>query len=196
MKVERFVVGPLETNCYALIKDSKVILIDPGSGFRRLSQYIVENGLALQGIILTHGHMDHIGAVDSLVKKFNCKCFICQDDEVIIRNKEINFGYSIDSKVEYIDADHLKVGNSDFEVFFTPGHTAGSICLKIENHLFTGDTLFRLGVGRTDLYSGSEAQLRNSLNIFYHFPIDTLVHPGHEQESSIGFEIQNNLNLI
>jgi len=195
MEIKTLTVSSFMTNCYIISKDNDALIVDPGSGFRKIVSYIEENNLNVLAILLTHGHLDHIGAVDSLVKNYHCDVYACQDDEEILRDAKKNFGTSINSPVTFLDGDKLNVKDFEIEIYYTPGHTAGSVCYKIENYLFTGDTLFKNDIGRTDLYSGSFPQLINSLQIFYHFPLDTIVLPGHEETSTIGEELKNNYQL-
>lgn len=196
MEIKKFVVGPFQTNCYLLKKGNTLLAIDPGSGFRKLAEYIDSCNEKLAGILLTHGHFDHIGAVDQLVKKYHCPVYVCQDDIKMLQHKEYNnlagFTASVESDVCFLESEKLTVGDFVIEVLYTPGHSAGSVMYIIEECLFSGDTLFHMGVGRTDLYSGSESKLRQSLGLLNTLPDEMVVYPGHEQATTVGFELENN----
>ena len=197
MKVQKIVVGSFATNCYLLVKDDSLLLIDPGASFRKISQIIdgYEN-CSLKGILLTHGHFDHIGAVDDLVRKYGCPVFACQEDEVLLRNGDINsmagISNTVTSKVNWLEGDSVNIGPFEAGILYTPGHTAGSVMFIIEGRLFSGDTLFARSVGRTDLYSGSYSQLKQSLQVVYSLPPEMVVYPGHDQETDIETEIRYN----
>ena len=197
MQVQKIVVGEFATNCYLLQQDTSLILIDPGASFRRLSQLIdSRENCSLAAILLTHGHFDHIGAVDDLVRKYHCPVYACRDDEVILRNGELNSLAGISNTVTvpicWLEDSNLKIGPFDIEVLYTPGHTAGSVMFVIEGRLFSGDTLFAGSVGRTDLYSGSFSQLKQSLEVIYSLPSEMVVYPGHDQETDIQTELISN----
>lgn len=196
MTIERLVVGPFQANCYLLQKDDEVLIIDPGSAAKRISEKIELSQGKLVGILLTHGHFDHIGAVDFLVKKYHCPVYISVDDVKMLRNEQYNnlAGYtaSVTSEVCYLESENLKIGKFDIKILFTPGHSNGSVMFIIENSLFSGDTLFHLGVGRTDLYSGSEGKLRQSLQVLYGLDDEMVVYPGHDSTTTVGFELMNN----
>lgn len=196
MQIKRFVLGVFATNTYLLEKDNKCILIDPASKSDKLIDILGDKKLV--AILLTHGHLDHIKAVDGLYKKYKCPIYLNEFDEALARDKSqgIKFGLDISSYIScpitYLKEGPLTIDNFNFEVIFTPGHTKGSVCYIIDNCLFSGDTLFKLSAGRTDLDSGSEKDLRKSLKILKGINSNLIVYPGHEEESSLDFEKDNN----
>jgi len=196
MNVKKMVVGPFQTNCYILDQNQQILVIDPGSGFRKIAEYIDETACEVVGILLTHGHFDHIGAVDSLVKKYKCPVYVCQDDVKMLRNQQYNnlagFTATVSCDVQFLESDQIKLGEFIIDVLYTPGHSAGSVMYIIGGCLFSGDTLFHMGVGRTDLYSGSESKLRQSLMVLETLPDDMIVYPGHEIATTVGYELMNN----
>ena len=196
MKIERLVVGPEQTNCYLLINDGDLVIVDPGAGARRIIDKIESYDAKVQGILLTHGHFDHIGAVDTLYNKYNCKIYASKDDEKILTDIRYNsyFGESatVTSPVTWLDSASVSLGNLQFDVIYSPGHTSGSVMYRYGNCLFSGDTLFKESVGRTDLYSGSYSQLLQSLEVIKELPYDMVVFPGHGFETTIGEELKNN----
>ncbi len=178
-----------------------MIIIDPGSNPHKIVQHIEQyEGVSVLAILLTHGHFDHIGAVDKLYEKYHCPVYVSQDDEKMLRNAQYNTlanqSATISCPVNWLESDSLTIGDFNFNVYYTPGHTNGSVMFEIENNLFSGDTLFRLSVGRTDLYSGSSMKLMQSLQVLYQFDEDMVVYPGHDEITTVGFELANNPYLI
>ena len=197
MEVKTLVLGIYQTNCYLIRKGSDLLVIDPGSSPRRVIEAVRElEGCALKAVMLTHGHFDHIGAVDAVRNTFNCPIYGCQDDEEIMTPGKINDRYnmriSVSSDITWLKGSELKIGEFDIRVLYTPGHTPGSVMYVIENDLFSGDTLFNESVGRTDLYGGSFSQLKQSLKVIETLPPDMVVYPGHEAPSTIEHELQYN----
>ena len=139
MRIKHLIVGPLLTNCYILISEGEALVIDPGGGLKRILEEIGE--AKLKYIVLTHCHWDHLLAAPKLKKATGAK---------ILTNLK--------------EDDEIKVGDSVLKVISTPGHTKESICLLAKDFIFTGDTLFEDGTGRTDLPGGSQKDLENSLS--------------------------------
>ena len=193
-------VGIFQANCYLLFNKNEIVVIDPGGGFRKIQQKLdsfpEDKVLA---ILLTHGHLDHIGAVDELVKNYNCPVYLSKDDEILAKDPELNKIYErsskISSPIKNYPVGKLELGSFKFAVYDTPGHTAGSVCLEWKNYLFTGDTLFAGDVGRTDLYSGSETALKSSLKVIAGLNPDLIVLPGHGESSTLEKELLINKYL-
>ena len=150
--------------------------------------YAENGGIAVEYIILTHGHGDHIGGVEDFKKDFSdAKVVACADEKELLSNGDLNssaemFGHpvTIDADIYVRDKDKLDVGDMTLNIMQTPGHTTGGICIYVPGVLFSGDTLFCRSIGRTDFYGGDFRQLINSIKdkLFY-LPDDTLVLPGH-----------------
>lgn len=197
MKVEIVRVGMFQTNCYLVYNDSEMLIIDPGASLKKIDEAISKHeNVKVVAILLTHGHFDHIGAADKLKEKYNCPIIASKDDEKILRNIKYNslagFAAEVENDIDWIEKDELTIGSINVKVLFTPGHSAGSVMYIIDNKLFSGDTLFRLSVGRTDLYSGSSYLLRESLQQLYNLDRDMIVYPGHEGSTTVGFELDHN----
>lgn len=199
MLIERFVLGAIQTNTYIISIDNKAIVIDPASKADKIISLL--NGKELLAVLLTHGHFDHIKACDGLFENYHCPIYIHEADEDMTRDKRNAFDYEI-SVTSYISCPliHLKegkmkIGPFEFEVLFTPGHSKGSVCYVFEDDIFTGDTLFKLSIGRTDFKGGSEKEIKESLRLIKNINKDLIVHPGHEEETNLLFEIANNMNL-
>jgi glyoxylase-like metal-dependent hydrolase (beta-lactamase superfamily II) len=152
MEIKRVVVGPLLTNCYILISGNEAIVIDPGAEPGKILREI--EGKKLNYIILTHYHWDHTLAVPKIKEKTGAKILIHKEEKDFIKFQPDQF---LDGGEE------IRIGNEYLKIIHTPGHTRGSICILGENFIFTGDTLFEDGFGRTDLPGGSEKDLKESL---------------------------------
>lgn len=194
MKIEKLVLGPLGTNTYLLVEGQDAILIDPASKPEKLINYLGD--LKLKAILLTHGHFDHIKAVDGLYDKYHCDVFLHHDDEELARDKYSGSEFGLVAYISVptvsINEGQYNIGPFKFEVIHTPGHTMGSVIYVFEDDIFTGDTLFRCSAGRTDLKGGDERLLKSSLRIFKSFTKDYRIHPGHEEDSILSFEMINN----
>lgn len=192
--LEGFVVGPLAVNCY-LVADpgtKDACIIDPGADPEKLKRAVRKNGFSLKFIINTHGHGDHIAANGS----FDVPIYIHRlDADFLIdpaKNLSKHFFFTVKSPAAsriLEDGDVIALGDLEFRVVHTPGHTPGSIVLALGSVLFTGDTLFCGGVGRTDFDYGDEKTLYNSIRKkIFTFPDDTVIYPGHGSGSTIGAE--------
>jgi hydroxyacylglutathione hydrolase len=190
--IEKFILGPLQTNCYLVCDRStrESVVIDPGWRDRGLLDRIEEIKAEVKYIINTHGHADHT-AGDS---DFSVPVVIHRMDEGYLRDPFKNMSYftgfpvRISSDVKLVeDGDLIKVGGVALEVLHTPGHTPGGISLKCEENVFTGDTLFFEGIGRTDLPGGDFDAILNSIGEkLMRFSDGVRVLPGHGPETTIG----------
>ena len=201
MLIKKIVVGPMESNCYlAGDEDTKeIFVIDPGGDYNKIKKIIDQAGLKPKVVINTHGHGDHIGAN----KEFNIPVWIHRLDADFLTDPSKNlsgaFGFFLKTKTAsrlLEDGDILSAGKYKLEVIHTPGHTPGSICLKTEGVVFTGDTLFCQGIGRTDFAYGSEEDILRSIKErLFALDDDYIIYPGHGPSSTIGNEEQNNSYL-
>ncbi len=172
MKITHVTVGPVATNCY-LVGDEKTkeaAIIDPADSPETIFEMIDKSGFTVTKILLTHGHFDHIAALGEVAARTEAEIFVAEQDIELVRDAGKNaarlfFGLDIqfDLPVTTIkNGDTIEVGALAFTVQETPGHTQGSVCYFAEKAVFTGDTLFENGYGRTDLYGGEYARLRVS----------------------------------
>lgn len=202
IKIKQFIAGQLENNMYLVMDEDtkKAVLIDATELIPEITDTVKQLGADVQYILLTHGHFDHIMGLNVLKKELNAEALICKDDLVISDN--INeftrlFNWP-DSKPpvyeKYIkDGDIIPVGNMNVKVIHTPGHTEGGVCYLIEDNLFSGDTLFRGSVGRTDLFGGNFSKLSDSIkNKLFKLDNDIKVFPGHGPMTTIGYEKKYN----
>jgi glyoxylase-like metal-dependent hydrolase (beta-lactamase superfamily II) len=177
LEIKHFIVGPLLTNCYLLVSNGEAVLIDPGGGAKLILKEIEKSKVKLKFIILTHGHWDHTLSALKIKKETGAKILIHEAEKEFIKSKVDNF---------LKDGDEIKIGDSVLKVIHTPGHTKGSICLARENFIFTGDTIFKDGYGRTDLEGGSQKDLENSLKKLKKFlKSGVKVYPGHGETFEI-----------
>ncbi|MFO7152772.1 MAG: MBL fold metallo-hydrolase [Bacillota bacterium] len=201
MFLKRLPVGLLATNCYILADDQKnAVVIDPGAGSSSILKEIEDQNLKVEWIILTHGHADHIGAVEEVKNFTGAKVAIHEKDSKMLGSAKENLsfflGHSITqppADVELKDGDVIDVGELTLEILWTPGHTPGSICIKSGKLLFTGDTLFAGSIGRTDFPGSSYEQIIDSINTkLLVLDDDVRILPGHGGESTIGAEKATN----
>ncbi|HCT63170.1 MAG TPA: MBL fold hydrolase [Erysipelotrichaceae bacterium] len=194
MEVRTLVLGLFQTNTYLLVEDGEVVIIDPVSKSERIQSKILE-GERVVGILLTHGHFDHIGAVDELAELYQCPVYLHYNDYELTQDPQKNYSQTkkikLKSKLSFYE-DHLHLGQFNFFIHHTPGHTPGSVCIEYKDRLFTGDTLFKHSVGRTDLYKGSSQDLKQSLRIIAKMDPHLVIYPGHEEQSTLADEFKNN----
>lgn len=194
MKVETYVLGPLQTNTYLLQIDNDVLLVDPASKAEKLIEILGERNLI--GILLTHGHFDHIKAVDGLYDKYHCPVYIHKDDEPMARDKSSGSMFGLVSYMScpsiHIQEGINKIGSFEFEVIYTPGHSEGSVIYVFDDCIFTGDTLFKGSIGRTDLKGGSFSTIKQSLQIFKSFDKNYIIYPGHDLSTTLYEELNFN----
>ncbi|HIS77177.1 MAG TPA: MBL fold metallo-hydrolase [Candidatus Merdivicinus excrementipullorum] len=200
MTVQVLPVGEIGTNCYFVVdSDGSAAILDPGAQAEKIIRAVEQNGWTPKMILLTHGHFDHIGAVEELRNRYCIPVYIHQDDAEMLDSPEKNGGIAlIDRPVTasydnvFEDGSEIPMGNILFRVIHTPGHTKGSVCYLAENWMFSGDTLFNGGIGRTDLYGGSYPQLSASLKKLAALEGDFRVCPGHGPETSLEQERRQN----
>ncbi len=203
MKILKFNTGPLSVNTYLSYDEesNEGFLVDPGGESPEIKKFIDQNIIQLKYIILTHGHLDHIGGVDYFKKLYPDTIVVAhKDEEPMLSDGVLNmstefFGYEITAKADLFVShdDTLSVGGSTLKIIHTPGHSPGGMCILMGKTLFSGDTLFRFSVGRTDFAGCSAKKLIESIkNKLFVLDDDVLVLPGHMEETSIGDEKRGN----
>ena len=191
MKITSIQVGPIMTNCYLLCdEDAKVCaLIDPGDDAARVEKLVEQSGCALRYILLTHGHFDHVGGVKEIAAETGCDVYLCADELTL--PPQMTAGPLYYTKT-YDEGDTLHLAGLTISVIRTPGHTPGSVCLLIDDAMFSGDTLFAGSCGRTDLPGGSDAAMRASLRRLAGLSTDYRVYPGHGMDTTLAEEKRYN----
>ena len=196
----RMPLGSYGTNCYVLGDTSvgKAFIIDPGTS--EVMQSLEKHELTPEAILLTHGHHDHIGGIQGILKDYNIPVYIHKADADYLHNPALNLSeYSaspirIDGDIRLVkEGDTLNCGDITVNVLETPGHTPGGVCYIMEGLIFAGDTLFRDSIGRTDFDGGDYDTLIQAIqNKLYTLPESTMVYPGHGPETQISYEKQYN----
>ena len=189
MLIKTLPVGQLETNCYVVTDEAalRCAVIDPGDESNTILDYLEENHLRCEAILLTHGHFDHVGAVAAVAEETGAKVYMCRWDD--LHGLEAHLPFTLPAGGAYYgEGDVVEVGSLRFEVIATPGHTPGSVCLRCGEALFTGDTLFRGSCGRTDLPGGSMEEELQSLKKLCLLPGDYEVYPGHMDATTLDRE--------
>lgn len=195
-------VGEVWTNCY-LVKNketSEGFIVDPGAEEQKLLRKIKDFGMDCRGILLTHGHFDHIMAVNALAKELKIPVYACLYEHALLSDPSLSMtdsydGCTITPDYELADGEEVALAGVKLKVLHTPGHTPGSCCFYIpeEDILFSGDTLFFRSVGRTDFPGGSMTQMQESLHrLLEELPEEVQVLPGHELPTTIGQEKRYN----
>lgn len=196
LKMNQYVVGPVQTNCYfAINEDTKELLvIDPGESPKQLAEKIRQEGCTPVAILLTHGHFDHATGAEELAAEFGIQIYAYETEKETLEDSNLNVSWMIgEQKVFHADVfvkdqQELDLAGFHIRVLFTPGHTKGGCCyyFPYEEVLFSGDTLFCCSVGRSDLPGGSESQLVRSVREkLLTLPERTTVYPGHNDVTTI-----------
>lgn len=195
MKVKSIQVGPLATNCYILEDETAKLaaVIDPGDEGERILKLLEADGVKTEYILLTHGHYDHTTAVAPLHAALpDAKVYIHAADASGAGSYRLPLSEQIDGLSYYNQGDSLSLGALTIHVLHTPGHSLGSVTLRVADVLFTGDTLFAGSCGRTDLPGGDYAQILTSLKKLGQLEGDFHVLPGHEDFSTLNQERRSN----
>ena len=195
LKIHTLTLGNYQTNTY-IVHDSEstsCAIIDPGFAAQRILKKVSELGLTVDAVLLTHGHFDHVGAVEEIVEATGCRLWMREADWSQFPNP-VNAHFFPIANCDFTevwfceDGETIRAGGLTFTAMETPGHTWGSVCYLCENVLFSGDTLFCRGVGRTDLPGGDFESLRNSLERLGELQTDYTVYPGHGPKTTLNAE--------
>lgn len=205
--IEGQAMGAMGANCYLFYcaESKRAAVIDPGADGKRIYRWVLEKGLKVDYILITHGHVDHIGAVDELRELLgDVLVGIHADDAEMLTDERKNLssyvgrGFSL-KKADFLlqDGQELMIGKERIKVISTPGHSPGGACFLCAEGLFSGDTLFAGSIGRTDFPGGSMNQLLDAVKKkLLILPEDTRVFPGHGEETTIGEEKRDNPFLV
>ena len=199
MTIHTLPLGDYQTNCYVVYGEGSksCAVIDPGYYPEKILSFLQGKGLSLDAILLTHGHFDHVGAVEALVKATGCRLWMKESDYTQRKTPQNDFLYPIHDhtfcEVHFCEeGEEISAGGLTFTVMETPGHTWGSVCYLCADALFSGDTLFAGSWGRTDLSGGDGQTLALSLERLGELDGDYTVYPGHGGTTTLAAEKQWN----
>ena len=206
-RIDRCVLGVVSTNCYIVYRDTEEelkpgVVIDPGDNAPFILNRCRELGVRHQAVLLTHGHFDHILAAEDVRRTFHIPVMASEEEMSLLEEPDMNLTGSFGDDLCLTadrwlrDGETLELMGCRWKVIHTPGHTSGSVCYYIEDEkvLFSGDTLFCESVGRTDLPTGSPADIIDSvIRKLFVLPEETRVYPGHDSATAIGHERQYNV---
>lgn len=200
MNIECIETGSFYTDTYLIVEGKSAIVIDPADDFERINLHLSKLGAKAKYVLITHAHFDHVGAVARFAAS-GAKVYISKKDYDLLVKSDfyLNIGY-FDKRVELFvadilvcDVDKFSLCNHDFTVIATPGHTPGGVCYIMDNNcIFSGDTLFRLSIGRTDFPFCSHSDLIKSIKRLFALDGDYVVYPGHGASTTLDFERKNN----
>lgn len=170
MEIKKVVTGLLEENCYILIENNTCLVIDPGDDFKKIKDEIGTNKIL--GVLITHSHVDHIGALRNFLTKRSIKIF----------------------KRSNLEEKEYTIGDFKFKCLYTPGHSKDSVSFYFEEakSMFIGDFIFKDSIGRTDLPGGDNKEMENSINKLLKYPEEITLYPGHYETTNLKDEIKNN----
>ncbi len=203
MEPIRLILGELATNCYILdVGNGQAVALDIGSGAKKVIQALDVYHLQLKAILLTHGHYDHVAGVEAVRKITGAEVWIHEKDAVMLESGDANLSWQLTEEIyvpvtEYKTlrgGEILEFGSEKIQVMHTPGHTPGGVCYLTGDKLFSGDTLFKGSIGRTDL-GGNRGEMMQSLQKIAALTENYKIYPGHFEASALEYEKQHNLYL-
>ena len=200
MEIRAIHLGLSKTNCYLISTDKAAVVIDPGFKTEITADFLKANEGKARMILITHAHFDHIGGAEALRDETGVEIGIGELDAPALKDTEFNLSDKFHAHIApfsadrtFCDGEKFSVGDIDFEVILTPGHTVGGVSYLSGESLFSGDTLFAGAVGRTDMPGGSLKALKKSLKRLIALPNETKVYPGHGDFTTVGYEKENNM---
>lgn len=196
-KIETLMLSMYTANCYLLWQDEHVLIVDPGCANPRLYEYIEQQHGIVDGVYLTHGHYDHIGGCDDVVRHFHCPVYMYEVDMPMLQNPYLNVSAQgqevvITAPVHALSAGKQNIGVFEVDILPAPGHTPGSCLLLWEQHIICGDVLFQGSIGRCDLPGGSQQDMMQSLQMIKTLDAHLDVYPGHGESTTLAEEFQTN----
>lgn len=195
LKIHTFPLGAYQTNCYIVHDDAvkSCVIIDPGYEAQTILQTLEHLGLTADAVLLTHGHFDHVGAVEQIITATGCALWMSRSDWSQVPTPATYRFFPL-ANCDFCDVrfceegQQIQAGGLTFTIMETPGHTTGSVCYLCENHMFSGDTLFQGSCGRTDLPGGDWGTIVESLKRLAALESNYTVHPGHGMNTTLAFE--------
>lgn len=201
MEIRRLVLGKLATNCYIAVSGKEALVIDPADNADAILSCLEKEGLELCGILLTHGHFDHTGALYDLKEKTGKKVYIHESDAPMLGDNEKNLAFMTREKQKKVEADVLltggetiNFGENSLHVMHTPGHSAGSVSYIADDCVFSGDLIFKGSIGRYDFGNYSD-EMDSIKRLLTTVSDDALLLPGHGEATTASFEKKNNFYI-
>lgn len=202
MNIYMLPVGELQANCFIIANEEtkQAVMVDPGAEPGKIMKFVEQHDLQIEAILLTHGHADHIDALDRVREQTKAKVYIHEDDAAMLMDANKNLSVFIGKPRKFeaaeeilTDGQSLTLAGMDFYVLHTPGHTPGGCCFILGSDVITGDTIFRESIGRTDFPGGSYKQLINSIKQqLLGLPDTTKLYPGHGPATDVAYEKKHN----
>jgi len=195
MKVKTIISGNYSCNSYIISQGEVCVIVDIGFDSAPVFEYVEKEGLTIKAVLLTHGHPDHVFKAKDFIDK-GISVYISEEDYQMPKNnffglRLVEADFVLFDPI-FIDGHKLEFGEIAVDIIKTPGHTKGGVCYIIGNYLFSGDTLFRGTVGRSDLYGGCAKTLRDTVKSLLAIEKNYIVMPGHGESSTIFYERQHN----
>ena len=197
MNIIKRPLGLYKANCYVLINEGKSLIIDPGFHSKHIIEMVGDSEPI--AVLLTHGHCDHVSALDEVCEYYNIPAYLHPLDQELlqlIRRRPSVYKKKMYTNCKDLVAGKLEVGPFKIIVHHTPGHSAGSVCLEIGGHLFSGDTLFKQNVGNTDNYKSNPHDLIISLKHILTLSKNLIVEPGHKESTTLKDEEEFIKNIV
>ncbi len=201
-RIHKLTIGDFAVNNYLIVPEnsSSALLIDAGYPVQPILDFLSARQLHLKYVVNTHGHGDHIAGNQDIIEATGASLLIHEQEVEYLRNPQLNLsaflGFALKSPEPtrlLQEGDRVKLEELEFTVLHTPGHTPGHLTLLLENHAFVGDVIFREGIGRTDFPRASHHQLITTIREkIYQLPDDTILHPGHGPDTTVGYEKTHN----
>lgn len=197
INIKRLISKTFDANCYIVSKGNQAVIIDPCVSVERIKEELEDKKLV--GILLTHGHFDHILHLENILKHYQVKVYLHHNAIEKLADHRKNYSAILPEKIKVVLDENLVVtvnhlqkitfdNDFEFSILHTPGHTNCSVCYLIDNQLFSGDTLFKENIGRSDLYTGDFEVLKQSLNLLKSLDNEIIIYPGHGDKSTIKHE--------
>ncbi len=204
MKILNICEGSWAANCYLLVWCGHALVIDPTASVKAICEALDKENATLEGILLTHGHFDHILSLDTLRDKTGVPAYIHKEDAIMLTDGKKNAFFELFGRERSYraadkllsDGDVISLGEEKLTVFHTPGHTHGSVCFLADEAVFTGDTLFADSYGRCDLWNGDEEKMRSSLHKLRMLDRALTIYPGHGRSYNLGMALDNTAYLL
>lgn len=190
MLIKTLAVGQYETNCYIVTNENTLqcVVIDPGDEANAILDYLEDNKLKAQAVLITHGHFDHVGAANYICEELNIPVYISKKDDASLSSDPMEkmFGYAMPEYGKHYDeGDELELAGMSFKILATPGHTPGGVSIICQDAIFCGDTLFKGSCGRTDMPGGDMDQELRSIKKLCMLSGDYEVYPGHMDSTTL-----------